>query len=411
MIAPLRSARRRPLPHIGSRAASGLAALLIVFVLAACAKGKGAGAGGFKMPPVPVEVSEVTPQVVREQFHALGSIDADESVEIVSEISGKVVRLPFAEGGPIARGALLAQLDDSEAAADAARDEAQHKLASQNASRAEKLFETQAISRSSLEDAQANLRVAEAEEASASARLSKTRIRAPFSGVVGRRRVSPGTYLRAGDVITEVAKLDLMKVRFVAPEREMPHLRRGRAVEVTTPAVPGVTFPGEITVVDPIVDPDSRTVHVVARVRNSNRLLKSGMSGNVAVTLAEHAQALVVPDEAVFAQGNQSMVFVVNADSSVTGTPVELGIRDSSRVEILSGLTAGSRVVRAGHQKLFPGAKVMPMPEGGMGAPGAAPGAEAKPADAKPADAMKSTAATKPAAATKTPAAKGGDTK
>lgn len=390
-----RAARRAPF--------AGFAALLAASLLSSCSHGP--GKGGFSMPPVPVEVSDVTPQVVREQFHALGSIDADESVEIVSEVNGMVVRLPFVEGGPIARGALLAHLDDREAAADAARAQARHTLAAANAERAEKLFETQAISHSALDDARANLQVAEADDASASARLAKTRIRAPFSGVVGRRRVSPGAYLRAGDVITEVAKLDVMKVRFVAPEREMPHLGRGHAVEVTTPAVPGQTFPGEITVVDPIVDPNSRTVHIVARVRNPHRLLKSGMSGNVAVTLAEHPRALVVPDEAVFAQGSQAMVFVVNPDSTVTGMPVELGIRDSSRVEIVSGLTAGARVVRAGHQKLFPGAHVMPMPSGGDAA--VAPGADAKPANAKPATPASSASKS---ATTSTPA-KGGGTK
>src|SRR5206468_1081190 len=115
---------------------------LAALVLASCARGP--GGHGFTMPPVPVEVSDVQPQMMREQFRALGGIEADESVQIVSEIDATVVRLPFAEGKAIAKGALIAQLDDREAAAAAARAEAQHTLAQANAERAEKLFNSQA---------------------------------------------------------------------------------------------------------------------------------------------------------------------------------------------------------------------------------------------------------------------------
>ena len=124
-------------------------------------------------------------------------------------------------------------------------------------------------------------------------------------------------------------------------------------------------------------------MQILAQVANPRQLLRPGMSGNVAVTLQEHPEALVVPDEAVFAEGSQSFVFVVNPDSSVLRTAITLGIRDSSRVEILNGLQAGARVVRTGHQKLFPGAKVMPISDQATamtaGAGGAPPTQDAKP--------------------------------
>jgi len=361
----------------GVPAASRAVALALLFAsivpLASCARKP--GAAGFTMPPVPVEVSDVQPQLVREQFRALGSIDADESVQIVSEVSALVARLPFTEGAPIEAGALIAQLDDRAAAAEAARAEAQQTLARSNAERAETLFKGGLLAQSQLDDARTSLKVAEANTATAKVQLDKTRIRAPFSGVIGRRRISPGAYVRAGDVIAEMARTRVMKVRFAAPERELEHLSRGRRVDVTTPGVPGESFAGEISVVDPIIDPATRTVQVVARVANPHHRLQSGMSGNVAVTLAERPNALTVPDEAVFAEGSQSFVFVVNPDSTVLRTGVSLGIRDSSRVEVISGLVAGARVVRTGHQKLFPGAHVMPIPEGGLGMMGDPAGA------------------------------------
>jgi membrane fusion protein (multidrug efflux system) len=157
---------------------------------------------------------------------------------------------------------------------------------------------------------------------------------------------------------------------------------------VTTPGLPHEHFTGQIRVVDPIIDPDTRTVQLIARVANPTAKLKSGMSGNVAVTLSERAGALVIPDEAVFAEGTQNFVFVVNPDSTVAKSAVQLGTRDSSRVEVLGGLEAGARVVRTGHQKLFPGAHVVPIPSEGevsMAAPGGGDsgGASAAPASAK----------------------------
>jgi membrane fusion protein (multidrug efflux system) len=363
-------------------------ALLAVAVAVASALG-GASCGpqrraGFAMPPIPVEVRDVSPVNMRSQFRATGGVEAEETVEIVSEIAGTLAELPFREGGPIAAGALLARLDDRESSAELARAEAQLELSRSNARRAETLHQEQLISQAQLDDARTGLKVAEANAALAAARLDKTRVRAPFSGVVGRRRVSPGAYVRAGDAITEIARIDRMKVRFSAPERYAATLRPGHRIELGVPALPGELFQGEIAVVDPILDPETRTVQIVARVVNRGLRLRPGMSGNVGVTLTERAQALVVSDEALFAEGSQNLVYVVKPDSTVERTVVTLGIRDSSLVEIVTGLAPGARVVAAGHQKLFPGAKVMPIPEGAMGMPGAGAAARGAPGGGRP---------------------------
>ena len=370
-----------PSPTRQSRFPSLVALWMIVAAFgalaASCSRGGAAGQRGFQMPPVPVEVTDVQPQTMRSQFRALGSIDADESVDVVSELNATVKRLPFQEGSPITAGTLIAQLDDREAQAEASRAAAQHAQAKSNADRAQKLSEQSLLSQSQLDDAKTALQVAEANDEFQKSRLDKTRIRAPFSGVAGSRRVSPGAYLKPGDVITQIARLDPMKVRFSAPERFMDDLRRGGKVEVMVPAFPDQRFQGQITVVDPIVDPATRTVQLVARVGNRAGMLRPGMSGNVAVTLAERPNALVVPDEAVFAEGAQSFVFKVNPDSTVSRVPISLGIRDSSRVEVLTGLEPGARVVRTGHQKLYDGAHVLPITAEMMG--GGGPGAGSAP--------------------------------
>jgi membrane fusion protein (multidrug efflux system) len=329
------------------------------------------------MPPMPVEVSEVRPRIARDQFRALGSLEAQESIEVAAEISAKVDEIVFAEGQAVAADDVLVRMDDRELHAEAERAQAQHALARTNYERSVKLREQNVISERELDDARTELKVAEANESYALARLDKTLVRAPWPGLIGRRRISPGAWLSPGDVITELARVDYMKVAFAAPERYLAQLKPGIPVEVWTPAFPGETFAGQVTVVDPIVDPRTRTVQMVARIPNLGRRLRPGMSANVAVTFSERPMALVVPDEAVFAEGTQNFVYQVGPDSSVARTAIGLGTRDSAFVEVLSGLEAGAVVVKAGHQKLFPGAKVMPISSAPMaGGPPAAEGGE-----------------------------------
>jgi membrane fusion protein (multidrug efflux system) len=363
---------------------AALAVLLLACAgfVSSCAKGGAAGGGGgFQMPPMPVEVAEVHPRVMRDQFRALGNIESDENIQIVAELNARVLELPFKEGQRIEAGALIARLDDKEIGAEAERSQAQRDQAGLNYERSKKLDAQGAVSAQEVEDSKTALRVAEAVAALAQARFEKTRIRAPFSGFAGVRRVSRGAYLREGDVITDLTRVDEMKVSFAAPERFAKLLKPGIEVELHTPAYPGEAFTGKLTVVDPVVDPNTRTLRLVARIPNPGARLRPGMSADVSVTLAERNQALVVPDEAVFAQGNQSFVYLVNADSTVALTAVELGTRDSMQVEIVRGIEAGARVIRTGHQKLFPGARVLPIPPSGppasqaAGAPAPGPGA------------------------------------
>jgi membrane fusion protein (multidrug efflux system) len=343
----------------------------LLLALSSCAKG-GAGAGGFKMPPTPVEVSPVQSQTVRDQFHALGTIESENNVQITAEVTGVVRSLPFIEGQPVEQGAMIASLDDREAKAESDRAEAQRQLAAADYDRAQKLADKQLNSAQDLDNARANMKVAEANADLARVHLEKTHIRAPFEGVVGRRLTSVGAWLKPGDAVTDLARLSTLRVAFSAPERMLGELRPGRAVEVRTPAWPGRVFDGRVSVVDPIIDPVTRTVRMLAVVPNRGGALRPGLSADVSVTLASRDRALTIPDEAVFAEGNANFVYVVKADSSVTKTVVTLGTRDSARVEVIRGLQPGQNVVRAGHQKLYEGAHVMPV--GGEAPPAAAAG-------------------------------------
>lgn len=318
-------------------------------------------AGEFTPPPMPVEVANVSAGVVTDRFDAVGTVEAIDAITVVSEIDAAVKDLPFHEGAAIRQGDLIAQLDDVQLQAELARAEAIYFQRKVTYDRTKGLADEGAVAPQDYDNAEAALKVAEAEVAIIRARLDKTRIVAPFSGVVGARRVSPGAFLRAGTAITDLAQLDELKVTFAAPERFYSELKRGAPVTVSTPAYPEYTLTGTIEVIEPVIDQSTRSARIIAHVPNTALKFRPGMSANVSVVLNERDKAITVPDEAVFAEGEQTLVFVVKSDSTVTRTPVTLGSRQRRTVEVLSGLEAGMSVVRAGHQKLFEGARVMPI--------------------------------------------------
>jgi membrane fusion protein (multidrug efflux system) len=332
----------------------------LILLIYGCSE-KQASAGGFKLPPTPVEIANVKTQSVADKFEAVGTIEAIEGVTIVSEIDASVISLPFEEGSFIKKGDLIAQLDDSQLSAEVNRTEALYNQSKASYKRIKSIVDQNAGTPQDLDDALANLKVAEANYELAKARLSKTRIVAPFDGIIGTRKVSVGAFLRTGQEITELANLNEIRVSFSAPERFLSQLKRNAEVTVSSSVFPNNENKGKIMAIEPILDSQTRNVNVVARVQNPGQKFRPGMSANVSVVLNERPNALTIPNEAVFANGDQSFVFVVKKDSSVSAAPVTLGLQTARIVEVLSGLKDGMQVVTAGHQKLFEGAKVMPV--------------------------------------------------
>lgn len=323
--------------------------------------GNDAGGGGFSMPPMPVEVSPVMVGTVSDKFEGVGTIEATEAITVVGEIDAVIKALPFREGGSIKKGELIAQLDDAQLAAELARARALRAQSKSTYDRVKTIVEQGAGAPQDLDDVAASLKVADANLSLAQARFDKTRILAPFDGIIGARRVSVGTFLRAGQTITDLANIDAIRVIFSAPERFLGRLNEGATVAVSTTAFVGDALLGKIIVIEPVIDQTTRSARVVARVQNVDRRFRPGMSANISAVLSERQNALTIPSEAVFGSGNQSFVFIVKPDSTVVRIPLKLGTRMIDVVEVIEGLQPGMTVVRAGHQKLFEGGKVMPI--------------------------------------------------
>ncbi|MEO6324154.1 MAG: efflux RND transporter periplasmic adaptor subunit [Thermoanaerobaculia bacterium] len=337
-----------------------LAIAILMAVTGGCG-GKKPAAAPAGPPPTAVEVVSVTSGTVTESLQALGTVEPAESVKVATEIDAVVKELPFTEGARVRKGQPIAILNDSEPAAEARRTEALRDQAKLMFKRMEDLSGQKIASTQDKDNAEATLKVTDANVNVARARLQKTRILAPFDGVLGQRLVSPGAFLRTGDVITTLSRIDPVKLAFSIPERHRPAMKNGAAVTVTAVAFPARKFTGKVSLIDPSLDPGTRTARVVALIPNPKGELSPGMSAEVTAVLTQRAAALSVPDDSLFAEGERNYVYVVKDDQTVTRREVTLGARQPGTVEVTSGLKAGESIVRAGHQKLFEGAKIQPI--------------------------------------------------
>ncbi|MEQ1879603.1 MAG: efflux RND transporter periplasmic adaptor subunit, partial [Burkholderiales bacterium] len=305
---------------------------------------------GLPVKAVPVKIGAVIDEVT-----AVGSLLAEESVVIRPEIDGRVVGLHFQEGQAVARGAKLVTIDSAEFEAQLAAVRADLNTERQRLHRAQELFDQKFISKDALDVQQGNVARLQARLDEAQTHVAKTLIRAPFSGVLGLRQVSPGAYIKAGSDIVRLENLSSIKVDFKIPENYMAKVRPNQDVAIRLDAYPGEQFSGRVYATEPTVDEKTRTISMRARVTNTGLKLKPGMFVRVAVTLESRPSAILVPETAIWPQGKDSFVFKV-VDGKAALTRIDIGVRRPGEVEILTGLAAGDSVITEGQMKLRDGA-------------------------------------------------------
>lgn len=356
-----------------TRTVALLAALVMVAAAGCSDKAEQSAAGGAKPasaapapggppPGLPVKATQVRVGEVRNEVTAVGSLLADESVVIRPEIDGRVVEIHFGEGERVSKGDKLVTIDPIELRAQLAQAEAQVRTDLQRYERSQDLLAQNFISQEAVDVAKNSLDRSEAQAREAEARLAKTVIRAPFSGTVGLRLISPGAYVKAGDDIVRLENLDQIKLDFRIPEVFAAQAKPGQSVEVRLDAFPDERFSGKIYALEPAVDERTRTILLRARVPNHGVKLKPGMFVRVALTLNTRDNAILVPERALWPQGQDNFVFRVENGKAML-TKVELGTRRPGEVEILAGLSPSDMVVTEGQIKLRDGAAVTVLPD------------------------------------------------
>ena len=353
------------------------------------AGGPGGGPGG----PVAVEVLPVRVGTAESTIDAVGSLASNESVVIRPEVDGRVVAISFAEGATVAKGTPLVELDSSIERAELAQAEAQRDLARSNFERAKELRRNNVGTQRALDEADAAVRTAEAQVDLARARLDKRSLEAPFEGTTGLRNVSPGEFVTAGTAIVNLEQLDPLKVDFRIPEVFLAALAPGQRITLAIDAFPEREFTGVVKAMNPLIDEAGRSIVVRAEIGNADRTLRPGLFARVRLTLAERANALFVPEQAIAPQGERTFVFTVEEQGEgqpkvAKQTEVKLGNRRRGEVEVREGLTPGDVVITAGLLKVRDGVPVEPQPPASAAPPAEAPtaqGGRAAPATLRPA--------------------------
>ncbi len=313
------------------------------------------------MPPLPVKAAPVTRTTLNVEVTAVGTLRADETVMVRPEIAGRVETIHFREGQKIRQGEPLVTLDQEEYQAQLASSAAQLALEQSSYRRLQDMDRQQLASQQNLDEAKAKLDTARAQQELNRVRLSKTVIRAPFDGMIGLRKISPGAYVKPGDDIVALESLGAMKLDFRVPETYLARLAVDQRLAARVDAYPEQSFEGTIYAIEPALDEETRTVLLRARLPNPHNQLRPGLFARVSLILERRENALVVPEQAIVPVGQTTFVYRV-VDGKAVMTPVKLGLRRPGLVEILEGLSAGDLVVTDGQLKIRDGAAVQVLP-------------------------------------------------
>lgn len=343
---------------------------------ATAARGATGGPPGGQAPAPRVETARVQAAALALEASAVGSLRSNESVVLRPEVPGRIASINFRDGTAVARGALLVALDAATQAAEVDQARATFGLAQANFKRSQDLFARTFISQQALDNAEATLKVQEAALALAQAKFDRTRLRAPFTGIVGIRNVSVGDYVKEGQDLVNIEDIATLKIDFRLPESYLPQLRPGQQLEVSSDALPGQVFSAVLEAINPLVEAGGRAIALRAQMANGEGRLRPGMFVRVRLIFEKRSNVLLVPEQAVVPDSKVPYVYRV-VDGQARRTPIRTGMRRDALVEVVEGLRAGDEVVTAGQMKLRDGAAVRPVVDAAPPVTGAAPPAPA----------------------------------
>ncbi|MFN7960913.1 MAG: efflux RND transporter periplasmic adaptor subunit [Thermoanaerobaculia bacterium] len=307
-------------------------------------------------PALKVSTALVTPRPLAEHLSTTGTLRANERVDLVSEIAGKVREIYFDEGSAVEAGKVLLKIDDAELLAQKERSRYRLELASNREAQQKRLFGEGIISQEEYESELAQKNVLEAEDRLINSQLAKTEIKAPFAGIIGLRAVSVGSFLSPQTRIATLQDIDPIKLDFAVPEKYAGRVKVGAQVQFSIKGQDD-HFEGEIYAVEPLVDPETRSLTVRARSANPGRRLTPGAFADVELAVKEIPRALTVPAIAVIPDLAGKKVFVIEDGKAAVRT-ITTGLRTETEVEVVSGLAEGDRVITSGLQIVRPGQPV-----------------------------------------------------
>ncbi len=309
--------------------------------------------GGGKLS---VDALILRPAPLDNKLNVTGSVLPNESLELRSEVSGKITSISFREGKSVRRGDLLIQTNDDEIAAQLEKQKYNRKLNEDNEFRQRKLLEKDAISQEEYDNALNRLNTTEADIRLLESQLDKTRIRAPFDGVIGLRFVSEGAYISPSTTIATLYNISPAKIEFAVPGRYSTQVAPGKKIRFTIESDLKI-YEGSVYAIEPRIDPDTRTLKIRAQADNKSGILLPGQFVKVELILESMSNAILVPTEAVIPEQAGKKVFILEGGKAKE-VFIETGIRTASSLEVVSGLKANDTLLTTGILQLKPGMAV-----------------------------------------------------
>ncbi|SEI65194.1 membrane fusion protein, multidrug efflux system [Dyadobacter sp. SG02] len=306
-------------------------------------EGKGAKSSGGA---VPVNVFIVGKESIENQIFASGTVVPNEEVNLMAEISGRLVKLDIKEGSYVAKGQLIAKINDRELQAQLQKVAYNQDLSKKIEARQKKLLNVEAINLEEYDVTSNNIRVLDAEKEVIEAQLEKTEIRAPFSGRIGLKFISEGAYLAPGTPIVTIVQSNPVKIDFTVPEKYSPSIRVGSSVKFNLDGDPS-TYSAKILAIDPKVDENLRTLRVRALAGNPDGRFVPGMFVKVLADLDANRAAIMIPTEAIVPVLKGKKVFVIK-DGKAQEAMVTTGLRTDKKIQIIDGLQPGDSLITSG---------------------------------------------------------------
>jgi membrane fusion protein, multidrug efflux system len=305
---------------------------------------------GDKKPPLSVTAIVVSSKDFSNAITLSGSIEANENVEIRSEVSGIVEKISFSEGTQVSKGQVLLKVNDIELRAQLSQAITKQKLASENERRAKLLLQKEAISQEEYEIASAEFRSLKAQTQLIQSQIAKTTIRAPFSGKIGLRNISPGTYVTPTTLITKLVSSGQVKISFSIPEKYASEIESNASITFTIPNNPE-KFTAKIYAIEPEIETATRTLKIRAIANNSNGKLIPGTFATIDLSLKNIKDAIVIPTEAVVPIQNGKVVYIAN-NGKAKEVKIETLARTAKDVVVTSGIKSGDTLLTSGVMSL-----------------------------------------------------------
>lgn len=290
------------------------------------------------------------------QINLTGSIEANEMIDLRSEVSGVVQQINFQEGSKVQKGQLLIKINDIDLRAQLSQAQTRANLSAENERRARLLLQKEAISQEELDIAIAEHQSNVAQIDLVKAQIAKTAIVAPFSGKIGLRYISPGAFVTSTTPIAKLVNNQIVKITFSVPEKYAASMMQNAEIQFQISGNKEL-FSAKIYAVEPEVDAATRTLNVRAIAENRDEKILPGTFANVILPLQDIEEALLVPNEAIIPIQNGRKVFIAE-NGKAKEVIIETSVRTDKEILVLSGLKKGDTVITSGIMSLRNGASL-----------------------------------------------------